>query len=182
MVSKLKIALQYLLENPTKTPYAAAKFAKLASPSSIYNALTGNQEHLNANKHFRQALQRGAIAKQPCFICGAGKVEGHHFDYSTPLEVTWLCPAHHDQLHREVKEWTAQKTNMTRGVTTEEFTTIARAHRLRGRKTLAGCRLVLVDGLTAYRAAQSVKVSEAALSRALAKLRLPLCPLCHKPE
>ena len=32
-------------------------------------------------------------------MCGASKVESHHEDYMKPLEVKWLCRAHHRALH-----------------------------------------------------------------------------------
>lgn len=62
-----------------------------------------------------------------------------------------------------------------------EFVRLTVTHRLRGERTIAGCRAVLVDGLTAYAAAQKIGINEAALSRALGKLRSPLCPHCHQP-
>ena len=66
-------------------------------------------------------------------------------------------------------------------MTPKEYTRLAKAHRLRGEKTLAACRAVLVDGLTAYAAAHKVVVAESIISRALAKLRRPLCPHCGQP-
>jgi len=32
------------------------------------------------------------------------KPEAHHPDYSKPLDVTWLCPAHHKQAHALIKD------------------------------------------------------------------------------
>ncbi len=46
-----------------------------------------------------RARLAGQIERKPCVVCGSPKVEGHHHDYSKPTEVTWLCPAHHRQLH-----------------------------------------------------------------------------------
>lgn len=48
------------------------------------------------------ALLSGIIKKLPCKICGSTKnIHGHHFDYSKPLEVIWLCPKHHYEIHRK---------------------------------------------------------------------------------
>ena len=48
------------------------------------------------------AIKRGDIAPWPCMICG-GEAEAHHPDYSMPLDVVWLCHAHHRQTHEMVK-------------------------------------------------------------------------------
>lgn len=66
-------------------------------------------------------------------------------------------------------------------MTQKEYATLVKAHRLRGEKTIAACRAVLVDGRTAYAAAKKIGVEESTISRALAKLRRPLCPTCSQP-
>ena len=50
---------------------------------------------------FSNAIRDGKVNKLPCFICGDKIVEGHHPDYSRPLEVVWLCTKHHSQVHKE---------------------------------------------------------------------------------
>ncbi len=47
------------------------------------------------------AVQSGRIRKPPkCSKCGkVGAVEGHHADYSRPLDVIWLCRLCHSILH-----------------------------------------------------------------------------------
>ena len=45
------------------------------------------------------AIRDGRLNKEPCEVCVAEMVHGHHDDYSKPLEVRWLCPAHHRQWH-----------------------------------------------------------------------------------
>jgi hypothetical protein len=45
------------------------------------------------------AIKNGRISKQPCKVCGAVRVTAHHEDYSRPLDVVWLCPQHHSDLH-----------------------------------------------------------------------------------
>lgn len=51
------------------------------------------------------AVRSGKLIKLHCFVCGK-KAEAHHPDYDRPLDVIWLCPSHHKQLHAE-----ARKTN-----------------------------------------------------------------------
>lgn len=42
------------------------------------------------------AILYGHVVKQPCLTCGETKdVEGHHKDYSKPLDVEWYCKSHH---------------------------------------------------------------------------------------
>lgn len=48
------------------------------------------------------AVRDGRLKKQPCKICGAPKSQAHHEDYGKPLDVTWLCRAHHLELHGKV--------------------------------------------------------------------------------
>ncbi len=55
-----------------------------------------------ARRAFNKAVIRGQIVRQPCEVCGVSKAEGHHGDYSKPLDVRWLCRTHHMQLHRRV--------------------------------------------------------------------------------
>jgi len=41
------------------------------------------------------------LEKEPCEVCQTKKrVQGHHDDYNKPLEVRWLCPAHHREWHQ----------------------------------------------------------------------------------
>ena len=47
------------------------------------------------------AVKAGKIKRGLCVKCGAQKVEGHHPDYSKPLEAVWLCNKHHMELHRK---------------------------------------------------------------------------------
>lgn len=44
------------------------------------------------------AVRRGEVIPLPCLLCGE-KAEAHHTHYDAPLEVVWLCPAHHKQAH-----------------------------------------------------------------------------------
>lgn len=44
-------------------------------------------------------LRKGNLSKKPCEVCGSENSVAHHDDYSKPLDVRWLCQAHHKQWH-----------------------------------------------------------------------------------
>lgn len=52
---------------------------------------------------FSKAMISGKLVKQPCEVCGELIVQGHHDDYTKPLQVRWLCGEHHRQLHKQYK-------------------------------------------------------------------------------
>ena len=56
-----------------------------------------------ARAKVQYALQRGLLVRLSCQICGQQKAQAHHEDYSRPLDVIWLCPQHHAQLHIELR-------------------------------------------------------------------------------
>jgi hypothetical protein len=58
-----------------------------------------NREKDRARKIFKRALISGELIRMPCEVCGALESEGHHEDYSKPLEVRWLCRPHHNDVH-----------------------------------------------------------------------------------
>lgn len=53
-----------------------------------------------ARRELAYAVQTGQITRDPCEVCGADNAHGHHDDYSKPLDVRWLCPTHHGEVHR----------------------------------------------------------------------------------
>ena len=57
-----------------------------------------------ANAMVSNAVRDGRLIKLPCQVCGKEKSEGHHEDYSKPLEVVWLCPRHHADRHIHLRD------------------------------------------------------------------------------
>ncbi len=53
-----------------------------------------NPEKIKARNAVNSALRDGRLFKEPCH-CGETNVQGHHEDYSKPLDVEWLCNKHH---------------------------------------------------------------------------------------
>ncbi len=54
-----------------------------------------NPAKMRARDAVQRALRRGQITRHDCEACGSGGAQAHHDDYSRPLDVRWLCPAHH---------------------------------------------------------------------------------------
>ena len=54
---------------------------------------------IKAERILNRAIQKGIIKRQPCVICGEKKVVAHCPDYQKPIEVVFLCPVHHRNLH-----------------------------------------------------------------------------------
>jgi hypothetical protein len=51
----------------------------------------------------RREVRRGNLMKQPCEKCGSNEwIHAHHDDYTKPLDVKWLCAAHHKERHKEL--------------------------------------------------------------------------------
>jgi hypothetical protein len=62
--------------------------------------LKHRHKHL-ARQALCNAVARGKLKRGTCEVCGSKRTQGHHEDYSKPLEVRWLCREHHDEEHYE---------------------------------------------------------------------------------
>jgi hypothetical protein len=56
----------------------------------------------NARTALNRAVRKGKVERGVCEVCAEPNAQGHHDDYDKPLDVRWLCPAHHAETHREV--------------------------------------------------------------------------------
>lgn len=54
---------------------------------------------VRAREKARAAIRSGALVRQACEVCGDGRTQAHHDDYSKPLDVRWLCHEHHREWH-----------------------------------------------------------------------------------
>jgi len=64
-----------------------------------------NPEKVAAHATVHRAVLSGALARpDACEQCGKrSKLHAHHEDHSKPLEVRWLCPPCHREIHGEVR-------------------------------------------------------------------------------
>jgi len=95
-----KEANRELLREANKVYYEENKVA-YSEYNKAYRKV--NKDKINAHRAVHRALKAGTLTKpDTCARCQKRKViEGHHEDYSKPLEVDWLCISCHKRLHAE---------------------------------------------------------------------------------
>ena len=80
--------------------YAKTDFSKLSSKLSKLKWKEKNKEKRKSHIIVGNAIRDKKLLKEPCKVCGSTeRVHAHHDDYSKPLDVRWLCAAHHRQWH-----------------------------------------------------------------------------------
>lgn len=60
-----------------------------------------NKRKSRAHSKVSYEISKGNLIRKPCEVCGGGNTEAHHDDYAEPLNIRWLCHAHHNQWHKE---------------------------------------------------------------------------------
>jgi hypothetical protein len=65
----------------------------------------GGLERWRASQAVCQAVRAGKMVRPDrCARCGKkGRIQGHHADYSKPLEVEWVCTKCHGAEHRKLR-------------------------------------------------------------------------------
>ena len=64
--------------------------------------LNYNKNKKKASTMVNNAVRDKRLKKESCIVCGNKKSEGHHKDYTKPLEVIWLCRKHHGEIYRKL--------------------------------------------------------------------------------
>lgn len=85
-------------EARARTPHGKAIHEK---STKKWQAL--NQVKRRAHVKVGNAVKYGRLIKpEACSVCGSTgrRIHGHHFDYSKPLDVVWVCPPCHREFHK----------------------------------------------------------------------------------
>jgi hypothetical protein len=121
----LKYASEYREKNSEKIRLSQHRYYYSRTPERIKQVLENSRRHRKTEKNkewcrkytrlkneeykartlLGNAVRDGKILKPDrCTICDLiGKVDGHHKDYSKPLEVIWLCRKCHVAIHNSIK-------------------------------------------------------------------------------
>lgn len=82
--------------------YRKTKNGRKRVNEAVYRSMKKHQKRQNARANLNYHVRSGHIVRpDKCSVClKKTKVEGHHKDYSKPLEVTWACRQCHADLHK----------------------------------------------------------------------------------
>lgn len=84
-----------------RSAYAKTDAGKAAHRKACKKYIDNNPKRRAAQLAVGNAIRSGRLIALPCFECGM-PAEAHHPDYDRPLDVVWLCPLHHKQVHAMV--------------------------------------------------------------------------------
>lgn len=84
--------------------YAQTDAYKASHGKSMKKYIVNHPNRYAARNILNAALRDKKIEKWPCMVCGSAS-EAHHPDYDRPLDVVWLCDAHHKQAHALTKAY-----------------------------------------------------------------------------
>ena len=80
--------------------YAKTQAYAKSHAASAKKWMERHPDRKKASEKVNNAVRDGRIEKLPCLVCGSHDVDGHHPDYSRPLDVVWLCRSHHFETHQ----------------------------------------------------------------------------------
>lgn len=105
---KMKDGLLNKCKDCTKRDVKDRRFGPNREAILAYDRERGNRWRPGYEKELRKKnpekykayIISQRMPRKPCAVCGKTKrVHKHHFDYSKPKEVLFLCAAHHRQIH-----------------------------------------------------------------------------------
>lgn len=88
---------------PCRKQYARNNKAAIAR---YYRWRDANRHKVRTHDAVYRAVKAGSLTKPDhCEGCNTKTaLQGHHADYTKPLQVLWLCVACHNAIHRELRQ------------------------------------------------------------------------------
>lgn len=86
----------------SESKYRRSEKGRLKCYNSYKKYKESNPDKVKAHKILNHKIESGLISKpSKCsYCCKENKlINGHHYDYSKPLDVVWLCPKCHKDVH-----------------------------------------------------------------------------------
>lgn len=81
--------------------YAQTEEGKISGAKAKDAWRRRNPDKAKAQGIVSRAVRSGKLFRKPCEVCGTNEhIHAHHDDYLEPLNVRWLCAAHHSQWHK----------------------------------------------------------------------------------
>jgi phosphotransacetylase len=93
------IQVRSTAEGREKKREADSKSRKKYSEKWINYDKQRDKQKVSARNIVRDRIYRGTMVRGNCEVCGAFSAQAHHEDYSKPMEIRWLCPQHHKDIH-----------------------------------------------------------------------------------
>lgn len=84
--------------------YAQTEQGRITGNKAKAKYAARNPEKIKAHSKVLYHIRAGNLTPQACEKCGDENVHAHHDDYSKPLNVRWLCAAHHRQHHTHFED------------------------------------------------------------------------------
>jgi hypothetical protein len=106
--AKADVKARYALTRKERSAYEAKRFKEPGRKATITRAQRKmraiHPEKYAARNAVSNAVRDGRLVRGPCVHCGTTKkVQGHHHDYSKPLDVEWCCfKCHREREHGQV--------------------------------------------------------------------------------
>lgn len=94
-----KDALEHRLANLDKIRAYDRERGNRLTPEYTKNYRNTYPNKYKATSMVNYAINSNKLFSEPCEICGNERTHAHHDDYLKPLNVRWLCAAHHRQWH-----------------------------------------------------------------------------------
>lgn len=81
----------------SRKKWTANNRGKIYERTKLYRE--NNPKKYTAHAKVAYEIKCGNLTRRPCEVCKKEPTHAHHDDYDKPLDIRWLCSAHHSEWH-----------------------------------------------------------------------------------